>query len=97
MRQFDKADFACDAEADACICPASQERGHRFTRKQNGKAIRFYWSSRCEGCVLKGKCTKSKEQCSRRWEHEDLPERAQHRLEKDPTQLALRSISVEHP
>ena len=33
----------------------------------------------------------------RRWEHEDVLERAQQRLDKDPTQLAVRSMTVEHP
>ena len=30
-------------------------------------------------------------------EHEDVLERVQQRLDKDPTQLAVRSMTVEHP
>jgi hypothetical protein len=33
----------------------------------------------------------------RRWEHEDVLEQVQRRLDKDPTQLAVRSMTVEHP
>ncbi|WP_299855410.1 IS1182 family transposase [uncultured Roseobacter sp.] len=95
--QFDKADFAYDAEADAYICPAGEQLIYRFTGQQDGKAIRTYWSSHCEGCVIKDKCTKSKERRIRRWEHEDVLERVQQRLDKDPTQLAVRSMTVEHP
>ena len=95
--KFDKADFAYDAEADAYICPAGQELVYRFTGQQDGKAIRTHWSSKCDGCVLKDKCTNSKERRIRRWEHEDVLERVQQRLDKDPTQLALRSMTVEHP
>lgn len=95
--QFDKADFAYDADADAYICPAGQELIYRFTGQQDGKAIRTYWSSHCEGCVIKDKCTNSKERRIRRWEHEDVLERVQQRLDKDPTQLAVRSMTVEHP
>lgn len=95
--QFDKADFAYDAEADAYICPAGEQLIYRFTGQQDGKAIRTYWSSHCEGCVIKDKCTNSKERRIRRWEHEDVLERVQQRLDKDPTQLAVRSMTVEHP
>jgi len=95
--QFDKADFAYDTAADAYICPAGEHLIYRFTGQQDGKAIRTYWSSHCEGCVLKDKCTNSKERRIRRWEHEDVLERVQQRLDKDPTQLAVRSMTVEHP
>lgn len=95
--QFDKADFAYDAETDTYICPAGQSLIYRFTGQQDGKAIRAYWSSNCEGCVIKDKCTGSKERRIRRWEHEDVLDRAQERLDKDPTQLAVRSMTVEHP
>ena len=95
--QFDKADFAYDAEADAYICPAGKQLIYRFTGQQDGKAIRTYWSSHCEGCAIKDKCTNSKERRIRRWEHEDVLERVQQRLDKDPTQLAVRSMTVEHP
>ena len=95
--QFDKADFAYDAEIDAYLCPAGQELIYRFTGQQDGKAIRTYWSSHCESCVIRDKCTNSKERRIRRWEHENVLERVQQRLDKDPTQLAVRSMTVEHP
>lgn len=31
------------------------------------------------------------------WEHEEVLERVQQRLDKDPAQLAVRSMTVEHP
>ncbi len=95
--KFDKADFAYDAEADAYICPAGQELVYRFTGQQDGKAIRTHWSSNCATCVIKDKCTNSTERRIRRWEHEDVLERVQHRLDQDPTPLAVRSMTVEHP
>ena len=95
--QFDKADFAYDAETDVYVCPAGEKLIYRFTGQQDGKAIRTYWSSNCEGCVIKDKCTNSKERRIRRWEHEDVLERVQQRLDKDPSQLAVRSMTVEHP
>ena len=95
--QFDKADFAYDAEADVYVCPAGKQLIYRFTGPQDGKAIRVYWSSNCADCVIKDKCTSGKQRRIRRWEYEDVLERVQHRLDKDPTQLAVRSMTVEHP
>jgi transposase len=95
--QFDKADFAYDAAKDVYICPAREDLIYRFTSQQDGKAIRSYWSGACAGCVIKDKCTAGKERRVRRWEHEDVLERVQARLDADPTQLAVRSMTVEHP
>ena len=33
----------------------------------------------------------------RRWEHEHVLDRVQERLDADPAQLAVRSMTVEHP
>ncbi|MEM6891841.1 MAG: IS1182 family transposase [Pseudomonadota bacterium] len=95
--QFDKADFNYDAEADVYVCPAGEELIYRFTGPQDGKAIRVYWSSNCANCTIKDKCTNGKQRRIRRWEHEDVLERVQQRLDKDPTQLTVRSMTVEHP
>ncbi|MEP2757813.1 MAG: IS1182 family transposase [Hyphomicrobiales bacterium] len=95
--QFDKADFAYDREKDTYVCPAGEELTYRFTGQQDGKAIRSYWSGACVDCAIKDKYTTSKERRVRRWEHEDVLERVQERLDKDPAQLAVRSMTVEHP
>ena len=95
--QFDKADFAYDRDLDVYVCPAGENLTYRFTGQQDGKAIRSYWSGACADCVLKAKCTTSKERRVRRWEHEDVLERVQERLDADPAQLAVRSMTVEHP
>ena len=95
--QFDKADFSYESDADVYICAAGEHLTYRFTGQQDGKAIRSYWSGACGGCVIKDKCTASKERRVRRWEHEDVLERVQQRLDEDPAQLAVRSMTVEHP
>ena len=95
--RFDKADFAYDSTLDVYICPAGQRLTYRFTGQQDGKAIRSYWSGACADCAIKDKCTTSKERRIRRWEHEDVLDRVQERLDEDPTQLAVRSMTVEHP
>lgn len=95
--RFDKADFAYDSAKDVYVCPAGQRLTYRFTGQQDGKAIRSYWSGACAACVIKDKCTTGKERRVRRWEHEGVLERVQKRLNKDPAQLAVRSMTVEHP
>jgi transposase len=95
--QFDKADFAYDAGTDVYICPAGQKLTNRFTSQQDGKEIKSYASGVCADCVLKPKCTTSKDRRVRRWEKEDVLDRVQERLDKDPAQLAVRSMTVEHP
>lgn len=45
----------------------------------------------------KVKCTTSKERRVRRWEKEDVLDQVQKRLDKDPAQLPVRSMTVEHP
>ena len=95
--QFDKADFAYDSVEDVYVCPAGENLTYRFTGQQDGKAIRSYWSGACADCVIKDRCTTSKERRVRRWEKEDVLERVQERLDADPAQLAVRSMTVEHP
>ncbi len=95
--QFDKADFAYDSDKDVYVCAAGENLTYRFTGPQDGKAIRTYWSGACADCVIKDKCTTSKERRVRRWEHEDVLERVRDWLDADLTQLAVRSMTVEHP
>ncbi|MEY8120890.1 hypothetical protein AB9F26_22195, partial [Falsihalocynthiibacter sp. BN13B15] len=49
------------------------------------------------GQRIKTKCTTSKDRRVRRWEKEDVLERVQARLDANPAQLAVRSMTVEHP
>ncbi|MEM9280016.1 MAG: IS1182 family transposase [Pseudomonadota bacterium] len=95
--RFDRADFVYDADKDVYVCPAGEHLIYRFTNKEAGKILRSYWSSFCDGCVIKDKCTNSKERRIRRWEHEDVLDRMQQRIDDDPSKLALRSMTVEHP
>ena len=95
--RFDRADFVYDADKDVYVCPAGEHLIYRFTNKEAGKTLRSYWSSHCGGCVIKDKCTNSKERRIRRWEHEDVLDRMQQRIDDDPSKLALRSMTVEHP
>ena len=56
-----------------------------------------YWSSNCKGCPLKEKCTPSAQRRVTRWEHQDVLDDMQARLEQSPDAMRVRRSTVEHP
>lgn len=56
-----------------------------------------YWSSNCKGCPLKDKCTPSSQRRVTRWEHQDVLDEMQARLEQTPDAMRIRRSTVEHP
>jgi transposase len=95
--QFDRADFIYRAEVDEYRCPAGQRLTRRTRTNQDGLVVDRYWSSACQTCPLKPQCTTGKERRVSRWEHEDVLERAQARLERRPDAMRVRRETVEHP
>ena len=95
--RFDKADFIYIAEDDEYQCPAGKRAIYRFsTLEKSGLNARVYWSSACPGCALKAECTTSRNRRIRRWEHEEVLERVQQRLDRKPDAMTLRRSTVEH-
>jgi hypothetical protein len=95
--RFDRADFAYNADKDVYVCPAGEHLTYRYTSELDNKMQRSYAASFCSGCVIKDRCTPAKERRIRRWEHEEVLERMHKRIDDDPSKLALRSMTVEHP
>jgi transposase len=95
--RFDRADFTYVDGEDAYVCPAGARLTYRFTNTEAGRTLRSYWTDACERCAIKGKCTTGKERRIRRWEHEEILERVQKRLDERPDKIPLRSKTVEHP
>jgi hypothetical protein len=95
--RFDKQEFVYDRENDHYICPAGQQLMRRMTSEEKGRAIHIYWTSTCGACPLKGDCTRGKERRVRRWEREDVLERAQARLDSFPGAMQQRRETAEHP
>lgn len=58
--------------------------------------MRRYWSSACKQCSIKSQCTPSDYRRISRWEHEDVVERAQQRLDQMPDAMMVRRRTVEH-
>jgi len=96
-KRFDRSDFIYDAQKDEYICPANDRLIWRFARIENGLKLHRYWSSNCQQCQLKDKCTPSKQRRISRWEHEEVLEAMQTRMDHAPDCMRIRRETVEHP
>lgn len=94
--RFDKADFIYIKRDDEYQCPAGQRAIYRFSREEGGLLLRRYWSSACPQCALKSQCTTSSYRRISRWEHEDVTERVQKRLDRMPEAMTVRKSTIEH-
>jgi transposase len=95
--RFDKSDFIYIAKADEYQCAAGERAIYRFsTVERNGLKAHLYWTSACPSCPMKEQCTTGDYRRIRRWEHEEVLERAQQRLERKPMAMMLRRCTVEH-
>jgi transposase len=95
--RFGKEDFRYVSEDDVYLCPAGERLIYRYTREQDGLALRYYWTSFCADCAMKDRCTPSKERRVSRWEHEAVLETVQRRLDENPQAMRQRRETVEHP
>ncbi|MDP9975385.1 transposase [Variovorax paradoxus] len=95
--RFDKSDFIYIARDDQYQCPAGERAIYRFnTIERNGLNARVYWTSACPRCAMKDECTTSDYRRIRRWEHEEVLERVQQRLDRNSDAMTLRRRTVEH-
>jgi transposase len=92
-----RCDFIYLAQSDEFLCPAGERAPWRFRTVENGEVIDKYWTSACPSCALKPKCTTGKNRRISRWEHEEVLERMQRRLDERPELAMLRRCTVEHP
>ena len=95
--RFDKADFIYDPEKNEYRCPAGEALIWRFASVEKGMMNHRYWSSNCKGCSLKDKCTPSSQRRVTRWEHQDVLDDMQTRLEQTHDAMRIRRSTVEHP
>ena len=95
--RFGKQDFRYVAEEDIYICPAGEQLTYHYTNEENGLVLRRYWTNACQSCAIKQSCTTGKERRVTRWEHEDLLEAVQRRLDEHPEKMRQRRETVEHP
>lgn len=94
---FVKPDFVYLADEDVYRCPAGERLAYRFTSEERGLMLRRYWCGVCPDCAIKGQCTTGKQRRITRWEHEEVLETVQRRLDAHPEKMRQRRETVEHP
>jgi Transposase DDE domain len=94
---FDKADFRYIPAKDEYRCPAGERAIWRYTRVEDGLTLHKYWSSACPRCAIKSQCTAGDYRRIARWEHEDVLDKMQRRLNRTPQASRIRRQTVEHP
>jgi len=95
--RFGKQDFVYLADEDVYRCPAGEKLTYRFTAEEDGQKLRRYWTDACGSCPIKAQCTPGKQRRITRWEHEEVVEAVQERLDKNPDAMRTRRETVEHP
>jgi transposase len=94
---FSKRDFIYHAEDDEYQCPAGERLIRRFTTEEKGQTIHKYWSSSCPRCPIRPQCTASQHRRISRWEHEEVIEALERRLDREPERMRVRRTTSEHP
>jgi transposase len=59
--RFGKQDFVYRSEQDVYRCPAGETLKYRYTNVEEGLTLRRYWTSTCQTCSIKSRCTPAKE------------------------------------
>lgn len=95
--RFNNDALIYDTAKNECIWAAGETLIWRFSSVRKGLKLYLYWSSHCQECELKSKCTPSKQRRVRRWEHEAVSEEMQNRLSNAPEMMRIRKRTVEHP
>ncbi len=95
--RYGKQDFRYVAEEDVYLCPAGERLVYHYTNVEEGRTLRRYWTNVCQECAIKHLCTTSKERRITRWEHEQVLEDVEKRLDEHPEKMRQRRQTVEHP
>lgn len=94
---FGRRDFIYKPDEDEYECPAGERAIYRTSREESNKIIRRYWSSACPQCAIKSQCTTGVNRRISRWEHEDVLDAVDARLDQAPEMMRVRRQTVEHP
>ncbi|MGI9293641.1 MAG: IS1182 family transposase [Pseudomonadales bacterium] len=97
---FSRDDFVYEPEHDRYRCPAGEHLEWRFKTVEDGLKLHVYWASVpvCRACPSKATCTASHQtRRIKRWEHEELIDTIQARLDENPEMMQIRRQTVVHP
>lgn len=95
---FTVADFIFEPGKDHYTCPAGKHLTKGKVRSDRRDNIDHYRNlTACATCALKPRCTPDKLKRLKRWEHEDVLDAMQTRLDHMPDAMRIRRQTVEHP
>ena len=94
--RFGKQDFVYQPATDTYRCPAGDTLIWRYRNIEHGMTLNRYWTSNCGRCALKPQCTPAEQRRVTRWEHEEVMEAMQARLDRWPNAMRVRRRTVEH-
>jgi len=95
--QYTKSDFNYDAKNDEYVCPAGERLTYRFDSVESGKTLKVYMRYGCSSCALQKYCTTATEKRLKRWEKEDVLDKAAAELKQECDAMRQRKALVEHP
>jgi len=95
--QFGRDAFRYLPEEDAYECPAGERLTWHMQTEEKGRTLHVYWAANCQQCPIKAQCTSGIRRKMTRWAHEDILDRAQRRLDRNPEVMRRRRATVEHP
>ena len=95
--RWGKQDFVYDPANDSYRCPAGETMTKRFSSMENGMTLHGYATPACRShCTVKANCTAGTERRIKRWEHEEVIDAMQARLDRMPNAMRIRRRTVEH-
>ena len=96
---FPRSAFKYDANKNEYRCPADQILTYRHSSVEKEMKMDTYYASSliCRDCELKAQCTVGVNRRMRRWEHEDVLENMEEKLQQYPEAMTMRASTVEHP
>jgi len=94
---FSKRDFIYYPDDDEYECPDGERLTWRFEVEEKGQTIHKYWTSACTGCSVKAHCTTARYRRVARWEHEEVIDELEARMDHDSERMRARRETVEHP
>ena len=95
--QFGRDAFRYIAEDNEYECPAGLRLVQHSTTRDTGRTLHLYWTYKCRYCDIKAQCTSGVHRKMSRWEHEEVLDAAQKRLDQNPDMMRIRRTTVEHP
>ncbi len=95
--RFGKQDFVYVPKKNEYRCPAWQSLIYRYMNIEAGLTTHAYRNSNGKQCALRSQCPREPFRRVRRWEHEDVIDAMQRRLDHQPEMMGVRRQTVEQP